>query len=495
MGSLIWGLFTPAVLAYSTAGADSFSHLTAEQVVITVLIFTTLLLTGVLFHFRHVRKETRTHSELLAKYQLHVRLLGENQTDVTVFQLIRDFNGNFAFSFLSKGYEKAIGIDRKQVMRDAKLAFDHIYEEDIPKLIKCYREAYENLVPADLEIRILDARGYLKWLRISAIPCREKSDLIWVGFMQDISLRKTIEKRVLGEKENFQNLFETIDDFLLICDMNGSILHTNPAVQHKLEYPKGELETMSIFELYPKSLRDKVYKVIAIMQTETHCSCGLPIKIKSGGTIPVEMKTFKGFWENKPAIFAVARDVASRRKTESKLRESQEMLQLTMNTIPMSVFWKDKDSVYLGCNKSFCKECGFDTVEDVIGKTPFDFFDNETASKIVDQDQQVILKNEPELNFLHSYKRTGGEVGWRESNTIPLHNEHGQAVGILGMWRDVTDQNRAEERLKRTLEDMERFNQLMRGRELRTLELKDEVNALQKELGRQIKYRTTSDSF
>ncbi len=39
---------------------------------------------------------------------------------------------------------------------------------------------------------------------------------------------------------------------------------------------------------------------------------------------------------------------------------------------------------------------------------------------------------------------------------------------------------------------MERFNQLMRGRERRTLELKAEINRLLKELGRQIKYQTTS---
>ena len=57
---------------------------------------------------------------------------------------------------------------------------------------------------------------------------------------------------------------------------------------------------------------------------------------------------------------------------------------------------------------------------------------------------------------------------------------------------DTSEQNKAEERLKRTLEDMERFNQLMRGRERRTLELKDEINDLLLELGRDRKYRTTS---
>ena len=71
----------------------------------------------------------------------------------------------------------------------------------------------------------------------------------------------------------------------------------------------------------------------------------------------------------------------------------------------------------------------------------------------------------------------------------------GKAVGVLGAWRDVTEQNQAEERLKRTLDDMERFNQLMRGRERRTLELKAEINNLLMELGKPKKYRTTTNEL
>jgi hypothetical protein len=59
----------------------------------------------------------------------------------------------------------------------------------------------------------------------------------------------------------------------------------------------------------------------------------------------------------------------------------------------------------------------------------------------------------------------------------------------------VSEKNRAEERLKRTLEDMERFNQLMRGRERRTLELKAEINQLLKLLGQVPKYETTMETL
>jgi PAS domain S-box-containing protein len=277
--------------------------------------------------------------------------------------------------------------------------------------------------------------------------------------------------------------------------MDGRLIHVNPSVVNRLEYTKDKLREMSIFELYPADSRGEIYRVVARMQTEQSTTCGEPLLAGDGNTIPVEMNVFQGTWKNKRAIFGVARDIARRQQTESALRESQNMLQLIMDTIPMAVFWKDKDSVYLGCNKTFIRECGFDSIDHVVGKTPFDLFDPELAPDVVERDQEVIANNQPFFNFLQSHTRLDGTTGWREISKIPLRNEEGRAVGVLGVWRDVTEQNLAEERLKRTLEDMERFNQLMRGRERRTLELKAEINGLLKALGQPKKYRTTTDDI
>lgn len=252
---------------------------------------------------------------------------------------------------------------------------------------------------------------------------------------------------------------------------------------------------MSLPELYPAQLRSEAYQIIALMQSEPSSTCSLPLQMKSGGTISAEMNLFQGSWKNRKAIFGIARDTTQRRQTEAALHESQQMLQLIMDTIPMSVFWKDIDSAYLGCNKAFTQECGVDHVDEILGKTPTDLFGPEISSVLIAHDQQVISTNQPMFNVLHSHSRADGSLGWRETSKIPLHNEEGQVVGVLDVWRDVTEQNLGEERLKRTLEDMERFNQLMRGRERRTLELKGEVNCLLEELGRQIKYQTTMDNL
>ena len=484
-----------AKAANFTENIGDLSYLAKENVIIAFLGSTSLLLMGVLFRLRQMRIRLEEKSQALEKSERHIRLMGDNLPNVTIFQVTCSDPETVKFTYLSKGYERALGLDRDMVLKDAQIAYDHVYEADIPLLQEALHKAREGLEPADFELRVLDSSGQLKWLYVSAVPHLDNGVLVWDGFMQDISVNKHAEDALVEENRNFQNLFETIDDFLVVCDMNGTLIHSNPTVENRLGYTRDQLKSMSIFELYPEGSRGEVYQVIARMQTEKATTCGRPLQMKDSGTIPVEMNVFQGTWKNKKAIFGVARDIARRQRTESALRESQQMLQLIMDTIPMSVFWKDKDSVYLGCNKTFIRECGLESLGDVVGKTPFDLFEPGFASEVLQRDHSVIETNRPLFNHMQSHTCPDGSIGWREINKIPLRNEDGIAVGVLGVWRDVTEQNRAEERLKRTLEDMERFNQLMRGRERRTLELKSEINELLNELGKPRKYRTTTEDM
>lgn len=482
--------------ALAAGGAESyFGHLGTDGIIISILLSNTVLLLGFLVRLQQMRNTLARKTLALEKSEQYLRLMGDNLPNVTIFQLVCTTDLRFSFPFLSKGYERALGIGRDQVMADARLAFDHVYEADIPILQEAYRLGTQKLAPANLEIRVLDPAGKLKSLHITAVPHRKKGATVWDGFMQDVTDSRRIEIALTEEKRNLQNLFETIDDFLLVCDTNGNLLHVNPSVERRLGYAKEELDEMSLLELYPDDLRSEARQMIGLMQTEPSTTCSLPLRMKNGLAIPVEMNMFQGSWKNKKAIFGVARDIAGRQKTEAALRESQQMMQLIMNTIPMSVFWKDQDSIYLGCNKMFTKECGQTGADGVVGKTPYDLFDAETAANLIQSDQEVIASDRPVVNILRPYTCADGGVGWRESSKIPLHDERGRPVGVLGVWRDVTEQNRAKDRLKRTLEDMERFNQLMRGRERRTLELKAEVNQLLKTLNQPIKYRTTTDDM
>jgi PAS domain S-box-containing protein len=491
-GLSIIAVAAPRGVFAADGGKGYLDYLVTDTILLAILLSNIVLLLGFLLRLQRLRTDLSSQVLAMEKDESITRMVSDKLPHIIRFQLECSPSTGFAFRSIGKGFDQIMGLDRERVMSSAKLAFDHLYEADIPALMAAHRTGRDSLEPAELNIRVLDISGNLKWLYLSAVPHHDNGQLIWDGIMQDISDSKQTEASLEEEKRNFQNLFETIDDFMLVCDMSGNLLHTNPSVRQRLGYEESELHSMNLCDLYPEPLRAEAHQIIALMQSEPSATCGLPFQIKSGGTIPVEMNLFQGTWETRKTIFGVARDTTHRRETETALRESEQMLQLIMDTIPMSVFWKNKESVYLGCNETFIKDCGFENLNDVVGKSPLDLFDLETANSLMTHDRQVVSTNTPAFNILLPYSRQDGTAGQREASKIPLHNEDDEAVGVLEIWRDVTEQNLSEERLKRTLEDMERFNQLMRGRERRTLELKDEINALLKELGREIKYHTTS---
>lgn len=459
-----------------------------------LLLWTILLvlLLGLLAYLGRTRQLLEKKTASLLKSEKHLRTLGENLTGTAFFQLSHHAATNrFEFSFISANFNQVLGLGHETAYDQAEPMLESVYEEDIPRLRKAYAEASAALEPLKVDIRALDSKGAYKWLHICAIPQRTNALLVWDGIIQDISTAKETEQTMLEESRNFQNLFGTIEDFLVVCDMDGRILHTNPSVERRLGFSRDELAEMSLFELFAIESRVEIYQLVAKLHSEPNAVCRHPFQTKHDSLIPVETHLLQGIWKHGAAIFCIARDVVRYQQTEAALRKSQQMLQLIIDTIPMSIFWKDKDSVYLGCNRAFIRECSLDATEEVVGKTPHDLFDASVEPVIIARDQSVMERNESLINHLESHTQPDGSIGWREVSLIPLRDEEGRAVGVLGVWRDVTEQNRAEERLKRTLEDMERFNQLMRGRERRTLELKAEINELLEELGKPKKYRTT----
>ena len=128
--------------------------------------------------------------------------------------------------------------------------------------------------------------------------------------------------------------------------------------------------------------------------------------------------------------------------------KSQELLQLVINNIPQAIFWKDCDSVYLGCNQTFAEDAGF-TPEQIIGKTDYDLpWTTEEADFFRSCDAAVMKSDTPQLNIIESQLQADGKQAWLKTNKIPLHDNEGKVIGILGTYEDITEQKQQEEVLR-----------------------------------------------
>lgn len=141
-------------------------------------------------------------------------------------------------------------------------------------------------------------------------------------------------------------------------------------------------------------------------------------------------------------------EICLRKNTEANLRDSRNMLEMVMEHIPQHVFWKNTDCVYMGANRNFASAAGLDSSDDIIGKTDFDLPWTEDETDFFRKvDREVMDHNTPILNLIEAVTMHNGEERYIETNKIPLSDEDGKIIGILGTFHDITDQKLYQEQL------------------------------------------------
>lgn len=144
-------------------------------------------------------------------------------------------------------------------------------------------------------------------------------------------------------------------------------------------------------------------------------------------------------------------EVRDRIRAEAALREKEQYLRLILDNIPQQVFWKDTDLVFLGCNQNWADAAHLSSPEAVVGKTDYDLFDDpEIAESFRRQDRQIIDTDTPQLHVIATKQKPqpSGQRVWLDINKLPIHNEKGEVIGILGVLEDITQRKLAEEALK-----------------------------------------------
>ncbi len=144
-------------------------------------------------------------------------------------------------------------------------------------------------------------------------------------------------------------------------------------------------------------------------------------------------------------ILCTFENITERRQAADKLNKSAELLQLVLDNIPQALFWKDRHSVYMGCNKNWAQAAGIQNLEDVVGRTDFElFWTPEEAQLYCEQDREVMETDTPVLHLIENRLHADGKQAWIDVNKIPIHDAEGNVIGVLGTIEDITDRKQAE---------------------------------------------------
>lgn len=128
---------------------------------------------------------------------------------------------------------------------------------------------------------------------------------------------------------------------------------------------------------------------------------------------------------------------------------SLDFLNDLIEQIPAGIFWKDNNSVFLGCNHFFARLADIKNPKDIIGKTDYDLpWAQYQAQFYIADDQEVIQSQKPKLGIEEYLTLADGSECVLLTNKIPLFDKTGHVVGILGIFHDITRRKNMEMQLE-----------------------------------------------
>ncbi len=186
------------------------------------------------------------------------------------------------------------------------------------------------------------------------------------------------------------------------------------------------------------------------------------IQGKFWGFIGFDNCTIKHLWseEEQSIIEAAVSCLAgaiTRQQITNQWQESQHFLQLVMDNIPQLILWKDRNSVYLGCNQNTAQVAGFKSPEEIVGKTDYDLpWTPEEADWYCECDRLVMDSGQPQLHIIETQQQADGRKAWLDTCKIPLRDAQGNVIGILVTIEDITERKQAEYQLQNLKQELEK---------------------------------------
>jgi PAS domain S-box-containing protein len=120
---------------------------------------------------------------------------------------------------------------------------------------------------------------------------------------------------------------------------------------------------------------------------------------------------------------------------------SENKYKVLIENLPQKIFYKDRNSVYISCNESYANDLKIKPNE-IVGKTDYDFYTKELAEKYKADDNRVMKSGKTE-EIEEKYIQDGQEVIVHTVKT-PIKDEKGDAIGILGIFWDITERKKTE---------------------------------------------------
>ncbi len=152
-------------------------------------------------------------------------------------------------------------------------------------------------------------------------------------------------------------------------------------------------------------------------------------------------------------------DISKRRFAEIALAEERSMIDLVLDSVPVNVYFKDRESHFVRANVATAERMGAGTVEALIGKTDHDFFESEHADASRAREIEIMETGVGQEEKLEHEFWEDGTESWVLVTKKIWRGMEGDVLGTFGLTHEVTELIETQNNLDRVAEQLKGVNQ------------------------------------
>ncbi|MDD5101221.1 MAG: PAS domain S-box protein [Syntrophales bacterium] len=270
--------------------------------------------------------------------------------------------------------------------------------------------------------------------------------------LRSIADRERVEEELRKSDEKYRNILDNIEEGYYETDLAGNFTFFTSSLCRLLGYSKEEMTGLN----YRAYMDAENAKTVFRAFHEVYVT-GRPAKfesemIRKDGTRLYNEDSVSLVVEpgQKPTGFrGIVRNVTERKMMEEVLENERNLLKNLIDNLPDRIYAKDSAGRFIICNEAMVRRMGKTSVNELVGKSDFDFLSPELAQRFHDDEQEILRTGTPLINREEPLTTEDGKITrWNLATKVPLLDKQGNRIGIVGMGREITDRKRMEEELR-----------------------------------------------
>lgn len=273
------------------------------------------------------------------------------------------------------------------------------------------------------------------------------------GFIAIFTILKVNQREpIIEETSLFSSAFVHAPIGMAMVSPEGRWLKVNSSLCRLLGYSEAEMLAGDFQGItHPEDLEADVLKMHALLDGEID-SYEIEKRFigSNGHLVPTLLNVSLVRHESGELRYFISQvqDLGERSRAEESLMREKTLMANLMGTIPDHIFFKDLESRFIRVNPALAHRHGLAHPDLAIGRSDFDFFDEEHATRTLAAERHLMETGEPTLNveeFLHWHD---GYISWASCSKVPRRDAEGRIVGLIGISRDITERKLTAEKLR-----------------------------------------------